>query len=88
MGEMIGQTCQSGQGISGMQSLAGVNLDPAMAPLLEPVAGLVSMSRICAYHARRDNPDLEELREVIALMIASSEAVLGMIQPGNEHRKG
>lgn len=84
---MNGQTCQLGQGISGAHSLAGMDLDAAMATLLEPVVGLVSMSRICAYHVRRENLEVEELREVIDLMVASSEAVLGMIQFSSAERE-
>lgn len=85
--ELNRQTCQHRGGAFEKAAVEGGHVPPAMADLLEPVVGLVSMSRICAYFLRQQNPNLDELRQVIGLMLTSSEAVLAMIQGDARDRR-
>lgn len=85
MNELNGQTCQLGAAHAGEETLSdmkapNMTASPAMASLFEPVVGLVSMSRICAYFLKREEPDMEELRKVVGMLVSSSEIVLAMVQ--------
>jgi hypothetical protein len=79
MDELNTQTCQLDAAQAGERSLPDMKA-PDMADLYEPAVGIVSMSRICAYFLRRENPDMDELRKVVAMLVTSSETVLGMIR--------
>lgn len=50
--------------------------------LREPIMGMVSMSRICAHWLSRKEPDLDEVRKLVAMLTTCSEETLAILEAG------